>query len=73
MTILFDATRPVKSTRRFGAGILASAPHYHVSDHSVSDEAWLAEDNTRREYEAWLDRLEAESDAIRRHELGLCL
>jgi hypothetical protein len=55
------------------AATYASYPHYNVTDHTADDEAWLVADNARREYEAWLDRLETESAAIRRHEMGLCL
>jgi len=48
VTILFDATRRVKTTRRFGSGILASRPTF-TRTHSEADEAWLAEDNARRD------------------------
>jgi hypothetical protein len=75
MTILFDATRPVKSTRsarRFGAGLFQWTPMYHA-DHTAADEAWLIEDNARREAESRLfDRMAAESRAVARHERGLC-
>ena len=56
MTILFDARRPVKSARRFGAGILPTCPVY-LADHTAADEAWLIEDNARRELLAECDRL----------------
>lgn len=39
MTILFDATRPVKSSRPFGAGLEAPA---RPARHDSSDEAWWA-------------------------------
>ena len=58
MTILYPA--PIKSTRRFGAGILATVPTYSA-DHTAADEAWLVEDNARREGEdRRFDRMAAE-------------
>ena len=47
---------PVKSTRRFGAGILPTHPVY-LADHTSEDAAWLIEDNARRELRAECDRL----------------
>jgi hypothetical protein len=41
MTILFDARRTVKSARRFGAGLLASAPVYR-DEVSQADRQWAA-------------------------------
>jgi hypothetical protein len=67
MTILFDATRQVKTTHRFGRGILRSLPTYH-SPVSSADEAWLVADNARREREAVLmAREEAETNAFHAH------
>jgi hypothetical protein len=64
MTILYDATRPVKTTRRFGAGILATYPTYRV-DYSAADAAWLAADNARREAEnRMFDRMAREAAAL---------
>ena len=51
MVTLYDATRPVKTSRRFGAGLLRSLPTYRQTV-SAADEAWLCEDNARREREA---------------------
>lgn len=71
MTILFDGRRPVKSGRPFGAGILASYPTYR-SDHTAADEAWLIEDNARREAMARLvDRRYTESSAVDSLSIGL--
>jgi hypothetical protein len=66
MTILFSSLTPVKTSRRFGAGLLASLPTYRA-DHTTSDAAWLVEDNARR-----YDRLAEESAALDRLERGLC-
>jgi hypothetical protein len=78
MTILFDATRPVKTTRPFGAGILR--PTRFVP--SAEDEAWWAA-NAPSNIEAaqsanweppatdW-DALADESAAQDRLERGLC-
>ena len=67
MTTLYDATRPVKTARparRFGAGILATAPTYRV-DYSAADAAWLAADNARRVAEdRELDRMAREAAAL---------
>ena len=65
MTILFDATRPVKTTRparRFGAGILATRPVY-TSDHTAADEAWWAAESARLE-DARFDWMAAETAAL---------
>lgn len=65
MTTLFDATRPVKTTRparRFGAGILPTYPVY-MSDHTAADEAWWAAESARME-DARIDRQAAESAAL---------
>jgi hypothetical protein len=71
MTTLYHFAAPV-NVANFGAGILASAPHFVVSDRSVSDEAWLVADNARREA-AMFDQLAGESAALDRLERGLCL
>ena len=64
MTMIFDATCPVKSTRRFGAGLLATLPTYRV-DYTAADEAWLIEDNARREaFDRLTDRRYTESAAV---------
>jgi hypothetical protein len=52
MTTLYDATRPVKTTRRpFGSGVL---PYLlcSVEPQTAADEAWLVEDNARRKADA---------------------
>ncbi len=70
MTTIFDATRPVKTTRRFGAGILRSLPTY-TRTHSEADEAWLLADNARRDAaNRRLDGLADEAAAARRYEAG---
>ena len=72
MTILYPAPAPVKSARRFGAGLLASLPAYRA-DHTAADEAWLVHDNARREAEnRHYDAMAAESAALDRLERGLC-
>jgi hypothetical protein len=48
MTILYDATRPVKPTRRFGAGLLAYAPN-HRNPYTVADEAEYLQDLADRD------------------------
>ena len=64
MITIFDATRPVKSARRFGAGLLAARPTYERT-WTEADEAWLIEDNARREAESrMIDRSYAESAAV---------
>jgi hypothetical protein len=62
MTTLFDATRPVKTARRFGIGILATHPVY-PADHTTEDEAWWAAESARME-NARFDRMAAESTAV---------
>lgn len=71
MTTLFDATRPVKTTRtrRFGAGLLATAPVFAVG-YEASDAAWWAAESARREDEA-LDRMAGEAAALDAMERGL--
>ena len=71
MTILYPAPASVKSTRRFGAGILATRPTYRA-DHTASDEAWWAAESVRTE-NARFDRQAEESAALSWHEAGLCL
>lgn len=70
MTILFDARRPVKSARRFGAGLLASVPTEPAPFPSFDDAAWWAYESARAE-DARLDRQAAEAEATARHEMGL--
>jgi hypothetical protein len=71
MTTLFDATRPVKTTRRFAAGLVATRPTYRA-DHTAADEAWLAEDNARREAAARDRHYDAAADEARALD-ALCL
>jgi hypothetical protein len=76
MTTLYHFAAPVKPARRFGAGLLAARPSYRA-DHTAADEAWLVEDNARRERAAreldrLVDELYEESEATRRLEAGLC-
>lgn len=70
MTILYPAIAPVKTARRFGAGVLRSLPSARVP-FTASDLAWLAADNARREDEHF-DRMAEESAALGRMESGLC-
>ena len=65
MTILYPVPTPVKSSRParlFGAGILAARPTY-AAPYTAADEAWLIEDNARRE-DARFDAMAAESVAL---------
>jgi hypothetical protein len=59
MKILFDCTNPVKSTRRFGAGILRSLP-VHKVDRLPGDAEFSAQDTRRYDAtrEQWLEALE---------------
>lgn len=50
MTILFDPANHVKSSRHFGRGLLAAAPVYRTN-HTAADDAWLLDENLRREEE----------------------
>jgi hypothetical protein len=73
MTILFDATRPAKSTRPFGTGLIRSLPTYWA-DHTAEDAAWLVADNARAAraaLDAELDDMAAEAEAVARLEMGL--
>ena len=71
MTILFDASAPVKSARRFGAGLLPSRPSYRAP-YTAADAEWLIADNARRDAEnRHYDRLAAESAAMDRIESGI--
>jgi hypothetical protein len=61
MTILFDATRPVKSKnpRRFAAGLLAFVPMTYVS-HTASDETAYCEmladmEQARRDFDQHIE------------------
>jgi hypothetical protein len=50
MITLFDATRPVKPSRRFGAGLLAYVPHVqHAYEPTEADWAGLREIEARRD------------------------
>jgi hypothetical protein len=55
MTILFDASAPVKLSPSFGAGILPAAPVTRV-DHTAEDASWWAAESARRD-EAEFNRL----------------
>lgn len=63
MTILFDARRPVKSGRRFAAGLLASVPTELAPFPSFADAAWWAAESARLE-DARLDGAAAEATAL---------
>jgi hypothetical protein len=69
MQILFDATKPVKTTttRRFAAGLLAFVPMSFVQ-HTASDEAEYAAmasdmDQARRDFDQHLEERYARSIA----------
>ena len=69
MTILIDSANLVKP-RNFGRGILPSYPTFRRT-HTSADEAWLAEDNARRDADnRRLDRMAAESMTIDRMSRG---
>ena len=71
MTILFDATRPVKTSRparRFGAGLLATLPTYRTG-HTSADAVWWAAESARLE-DARFDRTAGESAFMDRYEAG---
>jgi hypothetical protein len=58
MTTLYDARRPVETSRRpFGCGILPYLP-YSVEPQTAADEACLVEDNARRAAEVRARRRE---------------
>lgn len=69
MTILYPPPAPVKSSRRFGSGILPTRPVYRAP-FTASDLAWLALDNARRE-NARYDRMAGASAALDMMESGL--
>lgn len=70
MITLFDATRPVKTSRRFGAGLLRSLPTYRAN-FTAEDDAWRIADNARRDAaNRRLDRMAAEAEAHARYENG---
>lgn len=69
MTTIYHFAAPVKSARRFGAGLTRYVPTYRA-DHSASDEAWLIQDNIRREA-AHFDRMAEEAAAMDLYERGL--
>jgi hypothetical protein len=76
MTTLYHFATPVKSARRFGAGVHRWQPAYRA-DHTTADEAWLIVDNARREQAAReldrrVDEMAAEAEALARLEAGLC-
>jgi hypothetical protein len=70
MTTLFDATKPVKTTRPFGHGILAARPVY-TSPVSHDDRLWWAAENARIEARnADLERRAGASAAVDRMSRG---
>jgi hypothetical protein len=70
MTILFDATAPVKTARRpFGAGILPTRPVY-TAPFTADDAAWWAANAPSAGEPDW-DALAAESYATDALSLGL--
>jgi len=72
MTTLFNSAAPVKTARKFAAGVLASLPAYSAP-YTSADLAWLIEDNARREVaDRAFDRMASESAFMDRYESGLC-
>jgi hypothetical protein len=72
MTILFDATAPVKLSPSFGAGILPTAPVQRVG-HTSEDAAWWAAECAvaeRAELNHYADELAAEREWQDRYESG---
>jgi hypothetical protein len=68
MTTLFNSTDFVKPTNpRFGQGILATRPTYHV-EHSAADATWWSIESARMErargWDARIDRMANEAAAL---------
>jgi hypothetical protein len=74
-TILFDATRPVKTTRparRFGSGILATYPHYMAPFTAADATFWAAEsDRLERVRTIRTARIDREAVALNRLTSGV--
>ena len=71
MTILYSSAAPVKTERRFGAGILPTYP-VHTAPYTSADLEWLAADDRRREAEdRRFDAMAEESAYLDRHEAGI--
>lgn len=66
MTILYPAPAPVKTARRFGAGILPTRPF----EPTPEERAWWAAESARLE-DARLDRMAEESAFMDRYEAGI--
>ena len=72
MTTLYNSSVPVKTTRRFAAGLTRSLPTY-TTPFTASDLDWLADDNANRaELDRIVDQMFAEAEAVRLVEAGLC-
>jgi hypothetical protein len=74
MTTLFDATLPVKPSRSFGRGILASRPNFRPPV-TFDDQTWWAEESARLEHRArqnaTLERRAGASSAVDRMSRGI--
>lgn len=68
MTTLYASTRPVKSARPFGLGLLASSPVVRV-DYSAADAAWWAAESAAAE-DRRLDALAEEARQMDRIQAG---
>jgi hypothetical protein len=69
------AVKAAPTRRPFGAGILATCPHFTVTDRTVSDEAWLVADNAARKLareNARLEQLAGAALATDRMANGVC-
>jgi len=71
MTILYPAPAPVKTARRFGAGILPPRP-VRPFEPTPEERAWWAAESARLEENARFDQMAGESAYLDRHEAGLC-
>jgi hypothetical protein len=71
MTILFDATRLVKSRHAFGTGILPAATPRPTFRPTAEDRAWWARECDRSEHERRRERRACESAALDHVSRGL--
>jgi hypothetical protein len=72
MTILYPAPAPVKSTRRFAAGLFASKPTYQAPCTSDDTSWWAAQLAAVAERDSHLDQMALEAEAVERLCQGLC-
>lgn len=72
MTILFDATRRVKSNRKFGRGVLPSRPSYKAPA-KPSDVQWWAVECSVMTEDKHFDEMATEASYQDRLDRGICL